>query len=96
MKCSGNISVSLNSVLVLCLQIENSPHEFALYIIHVSGGKPDIIVGSFHFYLSSVYMGETAYLGVTGFITGICPCTHCRNTVQHFCFSGTPQICVPL
>lgn len=57
MKCSGNVSVSLNSILVLCLQIENSPHDFALYIIHVSGGKPDITVGSFHFCLSSVCGG---------------------------------------
>lgn len=69
--------VSLNSILVLCLQIENSPHDFALYIIHVSGGKPDITVGSFHFCLSSVCGGGTALLGVTGFITGICPCSQC-------------------
>lgn len=32
-------SVSLNGLSVVS-QIENSPHEFALYVIHASGGKP--------------------------------------------------------
>lgn len=33
------ISVSLNGISFFS-QIENSPHEFALYVIHASGGKP--------------------------------------------------------